>query len=71
VANLERGDHVDDADGNQPVAGDQGQDRDRIERVHDQHPAADHDDHAGECLPTAGRQVVEGQRGGEQGQPAE
>jgi len=33
--------------------------------------AADNDDHTGEHLPTPTRQVVEGQRGGEQGYPAE
>ena len=37
----------------------------------DQYSAADNDDHAGEHLPAACGQVVEGQRRGEQGEPTE
>jgi hypothetical protein len=53
VANLECADDIHDADNDQPDTGDQGQDRDRIERVDDQHTATDNDDHAREHLPAA------------------
>lgn len=70
AANLKRRDDVHYADGDQPAAGDQGQDGDRVERRDDQHGAADHDDQPGQHLPAAAGQVVERQRRREQGESA-